>query len=65
MSAIEPDSRFVDTDLRDDALAADDPVDLGQMAERSGQLNDDAGRAPQDTTRMIDEQPGDQRPSNG
>ena len=29
------------------------------------QLNDDAGRAPQDTTRMIDEQPGDQRPPNG
>ena len=65
VSDIEPDSRFVDTDLRYDALAADDPVDLGQMAERSGQLQDDTGRAPQDTTRMVDEQPGDQRPSNG
>src|SRR6187431_2767609 len=30
VSHVEPDSRFVDTDLRDDALAADDPVDLGQ-----------------------------------
>jgi hypothetical protein len=34
------------------------------MAERSGQLNE-TGYAPQETTRLIDEQPGDHRPSNG
>ncbi len=63
VSDVEPDSRFVDTDLRDDVLAADAPVDLGQMAERSEQLNE-SGYAPQEATRMIDEQPGDHRSSN-
>ena len=74
VSAIEPDSRFTTTDAVDlDDIgaglgAAGGGEDIASSAadagaERSGAFHDD--REPQDVTRMIDDQPGDHRPSNG
>ncbi|HSF99173.1 MAG TPA: dipeptide ABC transporter ATP-binding protein [Ornithinibacter sp.] len=57
-----PDPRFADTDTRDDEIAVDDPADLQQMVDRSQAASGGQAYAPQDTTRLIDEQPGDDRP---
>ncbi len=57
-----PDPRFADTDLRDDVIADDDPADLQQMIDRSQAESGGQAHAPQDTSRLIDEQPGDNRP---
>ena len=64
VSDVEPDARFTATDLRDDGLDAEDPSDLGRMQQRHHDLAGEAGHAPQEATRLIDEQPGDHRPPN-
>ena len=56
-----PDPRFAVADLRDDAISDDGPADLQKMADRSEAASGSQGYAPQDTTRLIDEQPGDNR----
>ncbi len=76
VSDVEPDSRFTTTDSADlDDLgagfgAAGGGEDLDSSAaesgaERSDALHADSDTAPQDGTRLIDEQPGDHRPPNG
>src|SRR6187200_3458834 len=76
VSDLEPDSRFTTTDFSDlDDLgaglgAAGGGEDLDSSAaeseaERSDALHADSDTAPQDGTRLVDEQPGDQRPPNG
>ena len=64
VSDVEPDTRFTATDLRDDGLDGEDPSDLERMRERHRTLSGDADHAPQEVTRLIDEQPGDHRPPN-
>jgi oligopeptide transport system ATP-binding protein len=62
VTGVAPDLRFADTDTRDDVIAVDDPADLQQMADRSQAASGGQAFAPQDMTRIIDEQPGDDRP---
>ena len=74
VSDVEPDARFTTTDSTDlDDLGAgfgaagggedldSSAVDAG--AERSDAMHADADLAPQDDTRLVDEQPEDHRPS--
>jgi oligopeptide transport system ATP-binding protein len=60
-----PDPRFAVTDLRDDVISEEGPADLQQMADRSEAGSGAQGYAPQDTTRLIDEQPGDTTGAEG
>ncbi|HET6967978.1 MAG TPA: dipeptide ABC transporter ATP-binding protein, partial [Ornithinibacter sp.] len=62
VSGLEPDARFTAVDVRDDDIAAVEPADLERMADRSDALEQDTASAPQDTSRLVDEQPGDHRP---
>jgi hypothetical protein len=50
------------TGLRDDALDGEEPSDLERMQDLHHTLAGDAGHAPQEVTRLIDEQPDDHRP---
>jgi oligopeptide transport system ATP-binding protein len=64
VSEVEPDTRFTAVDLRDDGLEEGEPSDLENMRDRHDTLAGDVGHAPQEVTRLIDEQPGDHRPPN-
>ncbi|PKW26088.1 ABC transporter ATP-binding protein [Phycicoccus duodecadis] len=59
VSDVQPDLRFSTTDVAD-IPGVDDGPD-GVVEERSDVLHDDADRAPQDITRLVDEQPDDHR----
>ena len=74
VSDVQPDTRFASTDARDlsdlgEGLgAAGGGEDLGSSAadageERSSALHPDTDAAPQDISRLVDEQPGDDDPS--
>ena len=74
VSDVEPDTRFAGTEVQDMSDlgaglgAAGGGEDLGSSAadagvERSSALHPDTDQAPQDTTRLVDEQPGDDRPT--
>ena len=74
MSGLEPDSRFTTTDSTDfvdlgaglGAAGGGEDIDSSaadSVAERSDALHADP--EPQDATRLVDEQPGDNRPPNG
>ena len=74
VSDLEPDTRFAGTETQDmsdfgEGLgAAGGGEDLGSSAadagiERSSALHPDTDQAPQDTTRLVDDQPGDDRPT--
>ena len=65
VSDVEPDTRFTVTDLRDDVLAAEEPADFEPGVERSEAHGQGSAHAPQEITRLIDEQPDDHRPPNG
>ena len=73
VSDVEPDTRFAGTEIQDMSDvgegmgAAGGGEDLESSAadagaERSSALRPDTDVAPQDTTRLVDEQPGDDRP---
>ena len=64
VSDLEPDARFTATGLRDDGLDGDEPSDLERMQDRHHTLSGEAGHAPQEVTRLIDEQPDDHRSPN-
>jgi oligopeptide transport system ATP-binding protein len=61
VSDVEPDTRFTVTDLRDDVLAAEEPADYEDGIERSRTQHERSAHAPQEVTRLIDEQPDDHR----
>jgi oligopeptide transport system ATP-binding protein len=74
VSDVEPDTRFAGTEIQDMSDvgegmgAAGGGEDLESSAadagaERSSALRPDTDVAPQDTTRLVDEQPGDDRPT--
>ena len=74
VSDVEPDTRFATTDARDlsdlgEGLgAAGGGEDLGSSAadagaERSSAFRGDTDNAPQDISRLVDEQPGDDGPT--
>jgi oligopeptide transport system ATP-binding protein len=62
VSGVVPDERFASTDVRDTVVSDDAPADLQRMIDRSEASSGDQAYAPQDVTRLIDEQRGDHRP---
>ena len=62
VSDLQPDARFTTLDVRDDPLAGAGPADVQQVTDRSDAVAPDTSRAPQDATRLVDEQPDDHRP---
>ena len=72
VSDLEPDARFAGTETTDvgagfGAAGGGEDLEPGsadRVAERSDALHGDQDRSPQDTTRLVDQQPDDHRPQD-